>query len=114
MSLRRAKTLSRRSRLFVLWFAQLALIAYLFQLAAIDHWQPDPHRVVGLEGSGSHAQHCHGAGDCSDSGVSGPVLTPSVLKIGSPPSVGPSFLALTRARANDPILAIPTQPPRAS
>ena len=53
-------------RLFILWSARLALMAFVFQTAAIDHWRPDPeHR---FNGGALHAAHCHGnASQCADS-----------------------------------------------
>jgi hypothetical protein len=111
MSLRRAKTLSRRSRLFVLWFAQLALVAYLFQLAAIDHWQADVNHIVGLEGSASHVQHCHGGGDCSD--ASGSVTSlPAPLLTAVPPEPVRTGHFSADARPHDAFIASFSTPPR--
>jgi hypothetical protein len=45
--------------------ARLVLLAIVFQLFAVDHWQHDPAEVVGLEGSSAHALHCHGGSDCA-------------------------------------------------
>jgi hypothetical protein len=65
-----------RTRRFLLWTARLALVVYLAQLIAIDHWQAHPVDIVGLEGSSAHVAHCHGAGDCSDGG--GAVTSPAL------------------------------------
>jgi hypothetical protein len=68
--------LSYSSRRFLLWTARLALVAYLVQIIAIDHWHRPPSEITGIEGSSAHVSHCHGAGDCSDSGaVAGPALS---------------------------------------
>lgn len=61
----------RRGHTFFVTVAQLALVAYLFQVAAFDHWQIDPsHNVTGVEGSQTHVihdNHCHGSGgSCAD------------------------------------------------
>jgi hypothetical protein len=61
----------RRGHTFFVAIAQLALVAYLFQIAAFDHWQVDPsHDVTGVTGSQEHVihdNHCHGsAGSCAD------------------------------------------------
>jgi hypothetical protein len=61
----------RRGHTFFVTIAQVALVAYLFQIAAFDHWQIDPaHDVTGVTGSQDHVihdNHCHGgAGSCAD------------------------------------------------
>ena len=61
----------RRGHTFFVTIAQLALVAYLFQVMAFDHWQVDPsHTVAGVEGSQAHVihdNHCHGAdSSCAD------------------------------------------------
>jgi hypothetical protein len=103
--------LSRRSRLFVLWFAQLALVAYLFQLAAIDHWQADVNHVVGVEGSASHVQHCHGGGDCSE--ASGSVTSlPAPLLTTIPPEPVRTHQTSVDDSPRDAFIASFTTPPR--
>lgn len=62
--------------------ARLVLLAIVFQLFAVDHWQHDPSEVIGLEGSSAHALHCHGGSDCaSGAGVilAAPPLDPRLL-----------------------------------
>jgi hypothetical protein len=58
----------RRSRALFLMLGQLVLVAYLFQVAAFDHWRVDPGRdIAGVTGSDSHVSHCHGdAASCAD------------------------------------------------
>ncbi len=51
-------------RNFTVWTARLALVAFLVQVIAIDHWSSHFENVTGVEGSSAHVQHCHGAGDC--------------------------------------------------
>ena len=67
----RSMAFGRRGHTFFVTVAQLALVAYLFQIAAFDHWQIDPsHDVTGVEGSQAHVihdNHCHGGGSsCAD------------------------------------------------
>jgi hypothetical protein len=111
MRLIRTKTLSRRSRPFVVWFAQLALVAYLFQLAAIDHWQADIHHIVGVEGSAAHVQHCHGGGDCSDASGSVTSLPGSLFTMVPPEPVRSQHTSLD-ASPPDAFIASFTTPPR--
>jgi hypothetical protein len=61
----------RRGNTFFVTIAQLALVAYLFQVIAFDHWQVGPsHTVAGVEGSQAHVihdNHCHGTdSSCAD------------------------------------------------
>jgi hypothetical protein len=59
----------RRQRILMLWLARLALFAYAFQFAAVDHWHKDPNSVVGDLGKTTHSYHCHGdVAGCSDQG----------------------------------------------
>jgi hypothetical protein len=61
----------RRARLFIVWFAHLAMLAYVSQIMAFDHLHADPGDVVGLVGSSHHVMHCHGgASGCADGGGS--------------------------------------------
>ena len=46
----------RRSNSLLLAIGQLILIAYVFQVAALDHWHTDPGAdVMGLAGTSAHA-----------------------------------------------------------
>jgi hypothetical protein len=64
----------RRSENLLLLVGQLVLIAYVFQVAALDHWNLDPSRdVIGVAGSSAHAavhaEHCHGGpSSCAEAG----------------------------------------------
>jgi hypothetical protein len=101
-------------RKFLLWTARLALVAYLVQLVAIDHWHTHPGEVYGIEGTAAHAAHCHGAGDCSDGGAA---AAPALLGRASLP-VPPAPTALPAVEgAVTPDAAYaetPLQPPRAA
>jgi hypothetical protein len=106
--------LSRRTRTFLLWTARLALVVYLVQLSAVDHWHADFSDVVGVEGSSAHVQHCHGAGDCSsgDSAAFSVASQPVALPVPSLFTYGlenPSQLAPRAA-----FIAPPIQPPQAA
>ncbi len=65
----------RRGHTFFVTIAQLALVAYLFQVMAFDHWQIDPsHTVTGVDGSQAHVihdNHCHGADSACADGAGG-------------------------------------------
>jgi hypothetical protein len=50
---------SRRVRTLLLWLARLAIFAYAFQLAAVDHWHKDIGGIEGVQGSSEHRYHCH-------------------------------------------------------
>ena len=62
----------RHSRTVLLALGQLILIAYIFQVAAFDHWQGhgglDVTGVVGTsEHAALHVDHCHGTpASCAD------------------------------------------------
>ena len=106
--------LSRRTRFFLLWTARFALVAYLVQLAALDHHVTQFDAVRGVEGSSAHVQHCHGAGDCSTSG--GTALAVSNLPATLPRSSHVTFAIETRSQPA-PISAFitpPTEPPQAA
>lgn len=106
--------LSRRTRIFLLWTARLALVVYLVQLSAFDHWHSRFGDVVGVEGSSAHVQHCHGAGDCSttsDPGLSanaGPTTlpSPSLLSFGLP--------ATSDLTPQAAFISPPSRPPQAA
>ena len=84
----------RRGHTFFVTIAQLAVVAYLFQVMAFDHWQVDPsHNVSGVEGSHAHVvhdNHCHGAGSsCADGagGSSGYVKFAEAVSMPAQPSL---------------------------
>jgi hypothetical protein len=64
----------RRSNTLLLLVAQLVLIAYVFQVAAFDHWDVDVGEdVAGVADSSAHAavhgNHCHGSpASCAEAG----------------------------------------------
>jgi hypothetical protein len=104
--------MSRRTRFLVLWCARLALLAYVFQTAALDHWHPDPADVFGYEGTSLHAVHCHGnAADCADSASLMGSLTQVTLTPVAPSAFqydAPGFLFV----AVDAAAAALDEPPR--
>jgi hypothetical protein len=106
--------LSRRTRFFLLWTARLALVAYLVQLSAIDHWHSHFGDVVGVEGSAAHVQHCHGAGDCSSEG--GPALSVYSQPATLPAPAGVSFNLpqLSELTPQSAFITPPSEPPQAA
>jgi hypothetical protein len=106
--------LSHSSRRFLLWTARLALVAYLVQIIAIDHWHRHSGEIVGVEGSAAHVSHCHGAGDCSDSGAS---VAPALSGRGTlpvPPVTLTVLAAETDHRPKSTFTETLLQPPRAA
>ena len=70
-------TLTPGCRRFVLWMAHLAIVIYVAQIVAIDHWHPDPADAVGVPNSNAHVMHCHGSSSCADgASVSTAMLKP--------------------------------------
>jgi len=106
--------LTRRSRSFLLWTARLALVVYLMQLSAVDHWHSHIGDVVGVEGSSAHVEHCHGAGDCSTTG--GPALSanaqPTILPVPSVVALGLDGQAELAPQAA--FISPPSEPPQAA
>src|SRR6476620_7148049 len=71
-------TLTPGLRRYVLWMAHLALVIYIAQIVAIDHWHADPASTAGVPNSSTHAQHCHGNSSCSEgASVSTALLKPA-------------------------------------
>jgi hypothetical protein len=95
--------------------AHLALLVYIVQIVAIDHWHPNPADASGVPNSNAHILHCHGASSgCADGGA---FLAPTVASHALTPlppaprlqQVVPSF-----ALPSDVVVATPHQPPRAA
>lgn len=62
-----------RSETLLLAIGQLILIAYVFQVAALDHWATNPADIAGIPDSSAHSAlhsgHCHGApSSCAEAG----------------------------------------------
>ena len=110
----------RRSHTLLLAIGQLVLIAYVFQVAAFDHWQVDPSTdVTGVEGTSAHAalhaDHCHGGpSSCAESG--GGFAQFSADQVIRLPSANPSLVLDASSASSTPIEAsirITPEPPRA-
>jgi hypothetical protein len=110
----------RRSETLLLAIGQLILIAYVFQVAAFDHWHTHPTTdVAGVAGSSAHAadhsEHCHGAASsCADSG--GGFAQFSADQAVRLPSSTPSLVLSTDAGILTPpgaSITTLTEPPRA-
>jgi hypothetical protein len=107
--------LSGRQRSLLLWCARLALLAYVCQLAAVDHWRADVHDVVGIEGSAAHSAHCHGGPDgCSDGGGGFAVALESPPPVPAPPLPLLSSLPSVQPSLNGAFIAAPDEPPRST
>jgi|SRR5690606_207216 len=110
----------RRSETLLLAIAQLVLIAYVFQVAAFDHWDLDPGRdVAGVAGTSDHAfhaEHCHGiSSSCADAGGSAVNISPyQAVRL---PSPSPSLVLAADASVlplQDALIDIAPEPPRAA
>ena len=109
-----ATIFSRRVRFLVLSCARLALLAYVFQTAALDHRHADPSDAFGYEGSSLHALHCHGdAASCADSAS----LSGSLAQVTLTPLVPSSFqydLPFSILAPAGSAGLVPDEPPRAA
>lgn len=110
----RAPGLNQRTRDFLLIMAQLAIIAYVFQILAVDHWFYDPYHAVAE--SEIHVQHCHGdVSGCSDGIGSAPTSAMGDI-IALPSPKLPTLAANVDAVDSPPeaFIATPYEPPRAA
>ena len=105
-------TLTPRSRRFVLWMAQVALLVYVAQIAAVDHWHGATGHLRGLPDASAHAVHCHGApSGCADGAFLAPVVAAKAL-LPVPPEPRLQRAAASFVTAAGVIVATPHQPPR--
>ena len=110
-----------RSQTLLIAIGQLILIAYVFQVAALDHWQTDPASdVTGIVGTSAHdalhGNHCHGGpSSCADSGGGFAQFSPDqVVRL---PSSTPSLALIADSvlRApQDAVIERTPEPPRAA
>ena len=107
-----ASGLSAKQRVLVVWLARLALLVYVFQLGAIDHWHARTDAVTGVVGSQVHAAHCHSeTANCADSSS----LAGSLADVTLLPMLPPARANTVLERPDSPreaFLALPLQPPR--
>ena len=107
----------RRSENLLLIIGQLVLIAYVFQVAAVDHWHVDPgHDVTGIPGTSEHAVHCHGdPSGCADAGT-GAVnfASDQTIKLPSQSPVHGFATDLSTSSAYDAYIAAIPDPPKAA
>jgi hypothetical protein len=105
--------LSPGSRRFVFWMAHLALVIYIAQIVAIDHWHANPADAAGVPNSSAHVMHCHGSSSCADgASVSTAMLKPAVNPLPPEPrlyNVVPSIAAPA-----DAYVVTLLEPPRAA
>ncbi len=106
---------NRRQRVLFLWLARLALFAYAFQLAAVDHWHRDISSVEGVQGSSQHRYHCHAdpSGCAEQPGFAGSLAEIKLAPI--PPTTAIQTAVLPSFRApSAAYIASADEPPRAS
>jgi hypothetical protein len=90
----------------------LALLAYVFQTAAFDHWHADPSNVFGYEGTSLHAVHCHAdTADCADSASLSGSLTQVWLTPLAPSSFQYELMTALNAALESPV-STPDKPPQ--
>jgi hypothetical protein len=111
----------RKGHTFFVAIAQLALVAYLFQVAAFDHWQVDPsHDVSGVAGSQEHVihdNHCHGSGgSCADGagGGSAYVKFAEAVTLPEPPSLAGHAVTTDAPALTGSTFETLTPPPQAA
>jgi hypothetical protein len=104
-------TLTPGLRRYVLWMAHLALVIYVAQIVAIDHWHADTDTTAAH--SNEHASHCHGSSSCAEgASVSTAMLKPAVNPLPPEPrlySIDPSVPSPV-----DAFVDAPLEPPRAA
>ena len=102
---------SRRTRFFLQVFAQITILALVFQLAAFDHWggraAPEPAEAA------AHSAHCHGNSGCADGGGSATAVLEKPLMPLPPQSILEETSAVSVHHA-EILIPTPDQPPRAS
>ncbi len=111
----RAPGLSQRTRDFLLIMAQLAVIAYVFQILAVDHWFYDPYHAL-ADAQQVHAQHCHGdVSGCSDGIGSAPTSAMGEIVVLPSPKL-PTLASNVDAveSPTEAFIATPYEPPRAA
>jgi hypothetical protein len=111
----------RQSETLLLVVGQLVLLAFVFQVLAIDHWHhtdiTDVTGVVDTSGHEvSHADHCHGAlASCAEA-VDG-FAQVSAYQIVRLPRANPSLVLETDSGMTlpeDAFIAVTPKPPRAA
>lgn len=106
-------TLAPGNRRFVLWMAHLALIIYIVQIVAVDHWHPNPADAVGQPGTNNHAIHCHGTSSCADGATMAPTaLATSLMPV--PPEPRLYHVTPSVASPSDALVDTLLQPPQAA
>jgi hypothetical protein len=106
-------TLTHGLRRYVLWMARLALVIYIAQVVAIDHWHAGPAETTGIPHSNAHASHCHGSSSCAE----GTSLSTALLKAALnplPPEPRPYAIAASAPASEDTHVGTLLEPPRAA
>ncbi len=98
-------------RRYILWMAHLALVIYIAQIVAIDHWHSDTENAAAH--NNEHASHCHGSSSCAEgASVSTAMLKPAVNPLPPEPrlySIEPSVPS-----PGDAYVVTLLEPPRAA
>jgi hypothetical protein len=104
-------TLTPGLRRYVLWMAHLALVIYVAQIVAIDHWHSDADNTAAH--STQHAAHCHGSSSCADgASVSTAMLKPAVNPL--PPEPRLYNIEPSAPSPDDTYVDTLLEPPRAA
>ena len=107
-------SLSRKQRRFLYVMSHVAVLVFVLQIIAIDHWHADPANVEGVIGSSAHVMHCHGdSAGCADGGATALAtdVAPEAVVV-PPPAVRTASLPATLI-TGEAFLPTPTQPPQA-
>jgi hypothetical protein len=94
--------------------AHLALLIYVAQIVAVDHWHPNPADVTGVPNSNAHVLHCHGGqAGCATGAVMAPTVAASTLTP-LPPAPRLQEVAVSVETHRDAVVATLHTPPRAA
>jgi len=108
-------SLSRRQRRFLYVMSHVAVLVYVLQLVAIDHWQADLANVEGVVGSSAHVMHCHGdTAGCADGGATALATNMAPEAVVVPPPAVREASHSPYLAASETFISIPSQPPRAA
>jgi hypothetical protein len=96
-----------------MFMAHIALVIYVAQIVAIDHWHQDPAATVGVQHTNAHAKHCHGSSSCAEgASVSTAMLKPAVNPL--PPEGRLYNIAPVASSPEDAYVGTLLEPPRAA
>jgi hypothetical protein len=104
----------RRYRRFIVVTAHVAVLFYVLQIIAIDHWHANPADVIGIPGSQAHVVHCHGdvSGCAESAGLTSTLDETRIVPL--PPAAILAPIEASEEISHTVILPLPDQPPRAA